>query len=139
MQKLTIDSSVFISSLLETDPFRRDSLDFFRLLATHPASIHEPITVPLEVANVLTKAGEKNLSSILDSFLQFHILPLDESLIRDALFVFSKVHLKTADAIVVWCASVSESALITWDKALLREAKNLVPAFTPREYLAHDK
>lgn len=138
MQKLTIDSSVFISSLLESDTFRKDSLDFFRLLAAHPASIHEPITVLLEVANVLTKTSGKNLSSVLDSFLQFHILPLDESLIRDALFIFSRVHLKTADAIVVWCASVSESTLITWDKSLLRAARNLVPAFTPREYLAHD-
>lgn len=135
MQKLTIDSSVFISTLLETDTFHKASLDFFRLLAAHPASITEPITVLLEVANVLTKAGEKNLSSVLDSFLQFHVLPLDESLIRDTLFVFSKVRLKTADAIVVWCTSASESALITWDKILLREARNLVPAFTPREYI----
>lgn len=134
MQKLTIDSSVFISSLLETDTFHKDSIDFFRLLTTQHASITEPITVVLEVANVLTKAGRKTLSSVIDSFLQFHILPLDESLIRDTLFVFSKVRLKTTDAIVVWCASASESTLITWDKALLREAKNLVPAFTPREY-----
>lgn len=65
-------------------------------------------------------------------------LPLDESLVRDALFVFSKVRLNAANAIVVWCALVKESALISWDKALLREARNLVPAFTPREYLAHD-
>lgn len=129
---LTIDSSVFLSSLLETDVFRKESRAFFDILiSSHNATITEPITVLFEVANILTRVGEKNISPILDSFLQFHLLPLDEAIIREMVFISSKVQLKTADTIVVWAAYVSESTLITWDKALLREARHLVPAFTP--------
>ena len=133
---ITVDSSVFLSSLLETDVFRKESRAFFTALtASEDVTITEPITVLFEVANILTRAGERNISPILDSFLQFHILPLDEAMIREILFISSKVRLKTADALVVWAAYASESTLITWDKTLLREARHLVPAFTPPDFI----
>jgi len=132
---LTIDSSVFISSLLETDALHKDSRKFFTLLTSQSVTIVEPVTVLFEVANILTKAGKKDGSPLLDSFSRFHILSLDDSITKEMVFVFSKVRLTTADAIIVWSTYVSESTLVTWDRVLLREAQKLVPALTPREYL----
>ena len=135
MIKLTIDSSVFLSALLEKDSFHNASLEFFDALKKSEVTISEPITVLLEVANILIKNGVRDPSRALQSLLQFHILPLDRSMLVDAQFVFQKCRLKTADATVVWCASVSESTLISWDGKLLREAKKLVRAQKPTEYI----
>ncbi len=135
MLKLTIDSSVFLSSLMMGDTFHKDSKAFFTSLLSTDMVVFEPMIVPLEVANILSKIGDKHIAEVLDSFSQFHILSIDEEMFQEALFIFGKLRLKTADAIIVWCAYVSESTLITWDRALLREAGKLVPAFTPRDYV----
>lgn len=135
MQKLTIDSSVFLSSLMVGDTFHKNSKEFFTSLLSPDIVVFEPMTVLLEVCNILIKNGEKDISKVIDSFLLFQILPIDEAVLHQALFIFKKIRLKTADAIIVWCAYVSESALITWDRTLLREAGKLIEAFTPREYI----
>ena len=134
MQKFTIDSSVFLSSLMVGDTFHKDSKIFFTSLLSADSIVFEPMTVFLEVGNILTKNGEKDLSKVFDSFSQFQILPIDEGMLQEALFIFGKIRLKTADAIIVWCAYVSESTIITWDRTLLRKAVKLVPPFPPREY-----
>jgi predicted nucleic acid-binding protein len=135
MTKLTIDSSVFLSALLPSDRLHDESRLFFERLKERPVTIVEPITVVFEVCNILVKNGVRDVSRVLERLMQFQILELDASSVPDAQFVFQKCQLKTADAIVVWCASVSESILVSWDHKLTRQAKNLVRAYTPREYI----
>lgn len=135
MTKLTIDSSVFISALLPKDRFYDESRNFFEQIKRQEIIIVEPITVVLEICNILVKNGVQDVRVVLDRLLKFHILELDKSILRDAHFVFQKCKLKTADALVVWCASVSESVLVSWDIRLLREAKKLAVAYRPSDYI----
>lgn len=135
MTKVTIDSSVFLSSLLEGDRFHDESRLFFEQLKRQEVIIVEPITVLLEVGNILQKQGMRDIGKILDRMAQFQILELTLPMLADAHFVFQKCRLKTADAIVVWCASVSESILVSWDNQLVREAKKLAIAEKPTEYI----
>jgi len=135
MAKLTIDSSVFLSALFEGDRFYEESRRFFDRIKEQGDIIVEPITVPLEVANILIKNSARNTGLVLERLLQFQILELNAPMLSDAQFVFQKCRLKTADAIVVWCASVSESILISWDRKLLREAQKLTQAMKPSEYM----
>lgn len=135
MEKITIDSSVFISAFLETDRFHEESKKFFHHLQSRELLVIEPIIVLLEVLNVLTKAGVKDCSPILESFRAFHTMPLNDSMVSEAHFVFQKCQLKTSDAIIVWCASASESTLVSWDAQLVREAKKLTVAQRPSDYL----
>lgn len=137
MQKLTIDSSVFISALLPKDRFYDESRNFFEQIKRQEVVIIEPITVVLEICNILVKNDVRGVQAVLDRLLEFHILELDTRILQDAHFVFQKCQLKTADAVVVWCASVSESTLISWDARLLREAKKLTIAQRPSDYI-HD-
>jgi|GEM_PF-928035 len=138
MEKITVDSSVFVSSFLETDTFHKESAYFFQELQSREILIVEPIIVLLEILNVLTKTGKKDLSVVLRAFAGYHTLPVDQYMIEEAIFTFGKCHLKTSDNLVVWCASVSESTLISWDARLLREAGKLVVAKKPTEYMKEE-
>ncbi len=139
MTKITIDSSVFLSALIDGDRFHDESRVFFDNIKDQNSVIVEPITVLLEVVNILIKNGVRDAGLVLERLLEFQILDLDASMFSDSQFVFQKCRLKTADALVVWCASVSESILVSWDRQLLREAKKLAIAENPSEYIKRRK
>ena len=134
MHSLTIDSSVFLSSLLERDSYHTTSLAFFSYVEKESASTTLPMIVVLEIANILQKNG-KDPRDALASLMGFTILSHDLGSIEESVTVFKRLHLKTSDALVVWCAYVSESTLISWDKQLIRQAQKLVEATTPTDFL----
>src|SRR3989338_488608 len=127
MNALTIDSSVFLSSLLDRDAYHAHSLSFFSHIRTQGAITTLPMIVILEVANILTKYG-KDPAPAINSLMRFATLAHDQASIEESITVFKRLQLKTSDALVVWCAYVSESTLISWDKQLVRQAQKLVEA-----------
>ncbi|MEK7648549.1 MAG: PIN domain-containing protein [Patescibacteria group bacterium] len=131
---LTIDSSVFLSSLLERDHYHQTSLAFFSHIHQHPYITTLPMIVVLEIANILSKYN-KDPRPAIESLMALTILPHDQSTIEEAITIFKRLHLKTSDALVVWCAYVSESTLISWDKQLIRQAQKLIEASTPSDFL----
>lgn len=137
MQRLTIDTSVYVSLLEEADALHEPSLAFFNTINQAEISIVVPATVPLEVVNAVIRYGRTEIQEVVRQFLIVDIMPIDRAMIEKVPQVFHQVRLKTADALVVFTASAYETTLISWDKQLLKEAAHIVPAMTPSQYLAH--
>ncbi|MDP2721106.1 MAG: hypothetical protein Q8O75_04160, partial [bacterium] len=67
--RLTVDSSVFISALNPNDPFVEISQKFFSSIAKKGSKIIIPITIALEVDNILRKVGVRQ-KEVLKTFLE---------------------------------------------------------------------
>ncbi|MCL4418398.1 MAG: type II toxin-antitoxin system VapC family toxin [Actinobacteria bacterium] len=137
MHSLLLDSSVYISYFNERDIFHRDTAEFIHSVASPDTTFIVPITVPLEVGNILYKTVEKFKYEDLILFFKDHdIVNLDLELASELLKLFKNFNLKTSDAIILAIAELADAALITWDKKLQKEAEKLVPAYTPKSFIS---
>lgn len=138
IEKLTIDSSVFISLLVQNQRNSKESKLFFDFALNEKIKFLVPIIVLFETFHSLKKLNYfddvysykkyKQLFSF-DCFkyfeLNFHFFNLFKQL-----NFFDR--LKTSDAIVATSAFLSKSSLITWDSKLLNHSHS---AFTPKDFL----
>lgn len=142
MDRLIIDSSVLLSSLLEDDVHHAASQQFFDTLNTRKESseLLFPALILLEIVNVLIRLGRHQEAVFLShSFSDLEIIPIDEVFVATAVDLFSKFSLKTSDATIVSAVSLADAALVTWDMRILKKAEKLVPVFTPEEYISSVK
>lgn len=137
-EKLTIDSSVFISLLVQNQRNSKESKLFFDFALNKKIKFLVPIIVLFETFHSLKKLNYfddiysykkyKQLFNF-DCFkyfeLNFHFFNLFKQL-----NFFDR--LKTSDAIVATSAFLSKSSLITWDQKLLNHSHS---AFTPGQFL----
>ncbi|MBT5016212.1 PIN domain-containing protein [Candidatus Peregrinibacteria bacterium] len=139
---ITIDSSVFVSSFLETDPNYKISRDFINKITKENIPILIPLTTFMEVLhachrafNDLTKTDQlykKMIEWNLTRQIRFLNIEAQE------LVYFTAHHhrfkLKTADAIVALTAHRLKCPLITWDKQLLNVSSE-IETLTPEKFL----
>lgn len=135
--KLLIDSSVFIAFFNDADVFHKETVVFFeKFLEDKNAIIVLPILVFLEMVNVLQKKiGAFNEEKLLEAFNRYEKTDLSFGSSREYLLLFKHFNLKTSDAIITACAKLTNATLVTWDEKLIKEAKKLVNAQTPRRFL----
>lgn len=136
--RLLVDSSVFLSALLETDVHYADSKEFFGYLKEREVEISLviPATVILEITNVLVKLGHPAEAGYLPRrFPTLETIAIDDEFAARAVPVLERVRLKTADAIIAIAAFLEKATLISWDKKLLAEAGKIVPSATPAGHL----
>jgi predicted nucleic acid-binding protein len=134
--RLTIDSSVFLSSWQTNEVSHQHSLAFFNTLNNTPVKIAVPDLAIFELSNVLTRIG-LNCRPYLDIFDDewIELVPLSEELHTLFVKLASKAALKTSDLIFCATAKLTHSTLISWDRRLLREASKVVNALTPLDYV----
>ena len=134
MTKLTIDSSVFISSLGVHDEYTSDSRKFFEKCNDYEILV--PTLVVAEVMTVLSKQGLKNAANLLKYFSSLSLVSLDYGFLKYfASHLTPSPTLKSSDLIVALSASQSNAILITWDKKLLSTGRKLCQVKTPVAYL----
>ena len=136
--RLTIDTSVFISSFEESDSLHSESLRFFNAINQEESSIVVPVTIVFETFNNLIQRGWTDTSLMRAQFESMDVISLDRFDITRALPIFRQVKLKTADAIVVFVSKEYRAILVSWDKQLIKEATRVVSAMTPTEYLEYE-
>lgn len=131
MKSVILDASVYISSANSQDIFHKRTRSFIITLEKNypDTEIIAPIPIILEVANIL-KIPIQETMTIFDGA---QIVELTADLMEKIIPIFKLVRLKTADAVIVACAKIFSAELISWDKKLLKEAKKLVKAYTPKE------
>ncbi len=134
--KVLIDSSVYIAFFKDDDIFHKESVVFIEKLSENKnISIILPILVFLEVSNVLYRRvysfDEKKL---LSSYSKYEKVDLNFESAANFMLLFKKVHLKTSDAIITACAKMEDAILVTWDEKLIKEAKKIVNAQTPKTF-----
>lgn len=135
MNKLVIDSTVFVSTLGKPDDFSLNSKKFFTSIEKISVlTLIIPSLVVAETANVLQKQNI-SLSNLLAYFSGFEIVTLDEEFLRQFISSIKNSTLKTSDAIIAITAKIKHAQLITWDSKLLSETNTLCSTSTPTQYL----
>lgn len=138
--KFTIDSSVFIANFMTADPNHASAVQFFHSIDGQGNKVVLPITIPLEVINVMSRktatVSEWAVDILKKIFFQSDTIEIRE-LHLDFVQPFSEkckvLNLKTADAIITLSALEEGSTLVSFDRELLRKAKKLVSAKSPQE------
>lgn len=135
---IVLDSSVLVSFLNEDDIFYVATSKFIKqLLRNKEIIIIIPIIILLEVANVLgRKKRDFKESYILSIFQRYEILDINLNFARNLMPLFRQIYLKTSDAIILGTAIMNNAILITWDQKLIKEAKRLINAQTPKTFLS---
>lgn len=140
MKSFILDSSIYISYLNPKDVFYAETSMFIKKITSPDVNFVVPIIVFLEVGNVLQKKFPRFKNEDLIRFFEDHtIVNLDLELARHLLVVFKDFRLKTSDAIIAACAKLTDAKLVTWDEKFQKEAKRLVNAQTPREFIGQKK
>lgn len=135
MDKIVIDSSVFISLFGTSDIFSSASEKFLRALPAHVKVIIPAIVMAETVIN-LSKKNIKSAKKAHTVLSQFTMVPIDESFMKHLMECITKpLSLKSSDAIIAVMTKMCSAVLITWDKELLSSKNTLCKALTPTQFL----
>jgi predicted nucleic acid-binding protein len=141
--KVCVDSCVFLSTFLDGECHREQSLLFFQSLNDRSIRISLPILVLMETLQSFfrkTKDGP-GTRALFDYLMELNmdkilmITPLEAQF----LLHFSDSHMdfdcKTSDAVIAMHAQKESIPLVTWDKALIRACEGKVEAVTPEDFV----
>ena len=139
MDKIVIDSTVFVSALGKPDDFSANSKQFLATLLKHDSiQLIIPTVVIAETLNTLQKQ-DKPIKNLLTYFSGFELVALDSEFINYFAKNLKKSPLKTSDAIIAVTAKLNNSLLISWDKQLISPKNVLCKTLTPKEFLTQQK
>ncbi len=136
--KLFVDSCVFVSFFSKEIHTEASKSFFHAILEIENTSVYIPQIVFLEVLNVLYREGNHNLNRVIKHLEQFPQVVFPQGM--NSLFVklasrkkFPK--LKTFDLLIALLAKKHNAMLISWDRQLVHQAKNICQAMTPRSFV----
>lgn len=132
--KYLIDSSFYISSLDETDPYFGKSNQILLSLGEH--KVVTPTLVVAEVINAISKIHPQIVKTVYKNLLQNEVVNLDRSLIQSYFRRLPlKRPLKASDLIIAVTAASTKSTLITWDKQFFQAAHHICDVVDPLVFL----
>jgi len=139
MTLITIDSSVYLSALIQKDHFHRASQQFFHKIEAEKKDVVLPMLIPLEVTNILYQHGIPliKVQQIFESFYttpRIRVIALDQAFGRAFVENVAKFQLKTSDGIIAASCFHFKATLVTWDKQLMTQTKHLLDTQTPLEW-----
>ena len=139
--RFTIDTSVFISALSETEEDHDVSRAFFQALVGKPVIVILPALIYPEVCGAVSRLSQNPaLASdslrALDLLPNLNVIPLDEHLARKAAVVAREGGMKGSDAVFVAVAETFDSVLISLDRQQRLRSPSAVRALTPEDALS---
>ncbi len=131
VKKVTIDSSVIISSLLENEPMHKEASAIMDEVLKGNAFAIMPFTILVEVVSaVRRRTGIEDLAAQvkneLTSLENLSFVMLDDKSAMDAAAIAAKSGLRGMDAIVVQVAKEFDARLLTFDEEMKRKSKNIL-------------
>jgi len=134
MNKLVVDSSVFVSLFGKADTFTESSASFFNNLPRDT----EIILPAIVVAETLVNLAKQKLptKAVYDKLLKFTIVPLDGVFLEKFRQLLGDGQMRSADLIIAATAKLNTATLISWDKRHLSKANDICEALTPKQYLS---
>lgn len=131
VKKLTIDSSVIISSLLKTESRHEEALKIWESLLQGQAFAIMPYTILVEVvAAVRRRTGSEELALAVKrellSIKNISFVILNDKSASEAAKIASKTGLRGMDAIVVQVAKEYGTELVTFDEEMMKRAKTIL-------------
>ena len=133
VSKLTIDSSVIIASLLESETKHKEASAVMGDVLNGKAFAIMPFTILVEVVSaVRRRTGVEALAlqvkDELTSIENLSFVMLDDKSAIDAADIAAKSGLRGMDAIVVQVAKEFDARLITFDEDMKKKARKILKA-----------
>lgn len=132
MKRLTLDSSVIISSLLNNESRHKEALKIWESILSGKNFAVMPYSVLVEVvAAIRRRTGVEEMAlGIKNQLLDIEtvsFVPLDDRAAISASELAAKTGVRGMDALVIQVAIEFEAELITFDEEMLKRAKQLLP------------
>lgn len=133
--RLILDSSVFISFFNDTDVFHRKTEAFLKkIIKKQGLVIILPVLIFLEILHILYKQLSKfDEKTVFTIFSKYEKVDISFTLVPQILPLLKELDLKTSDAIIVALTKLFDATLITWDKKIINQAKEVIKVKTPPE------
>lgn len=128
VRRLTVDSSVIISSLLKNEPRHKEALEIWEAILTGKSFAIMPFSILVEVvAAIKRRTGSEELAveikKELISTYNIAFVILDDKAAMEAADIAAKTGLRGMDALVVQVAKEFGSDLISFDEEMAKKAK----------------
>jgi predicted nucleic acid-binding protein len=130
MKKLTIDSSVIVASLLETEPRHSEALQIWEAVLTGKDVAIMPYSVLVEIAAAIRRrTGSEELATDVKAELlkveNVSFVVLDQKAAEDAADLAIRTGLRGMDAIVIQAALEFDTELITFDDEMIKKYQTI--------------
>lgn len=135
MNKLVVDTSVFVSLFGTRDAFSENSAAFF----SHVNKDTEIIIPSLVVAETLVSLAKQKLffPDVYDRLIQFTLVSLDAQFLEQfRKLVVGDVSMRSADFIIATTAKLNRATLISWDKRHLSKHNTICETLTPEQFIS---
>jgi predicted nucleic acid-binding protein len=137
----TIDASVFLNAFNPYEPEHEESRRLLARLQEQAMPIVVPTLLLPEVAAAISQGREDEelahkFAAALSRLPHLTMIPVDETLARQAVDVASQYRLRGSDAVYVAVALRFGSTLITLDREQRERVVDALPAHYPAEVLA---
>lgn len=128
MKRLTVDSSVIVSSLLENEPRHKEALKIWNAVLSGKNVAIIPYSVFVEVvAAVRRRTGSEELArEVANQLMEMEavfFVGLDDKSAQDAAEIGAKTGVRGMDAIVLQVAQDFGTELITFDEEMMAKAR----------------
>jgi predicted nucleic acid-binding protein len=127
VKKLTLDSSVIISSLLHNEPRHQEATKIWEGILLGKNFALMPYSVLVEVvAAIRRRTGSEKLAlAVMKEMLEIEtvsFVSLDEKAAEDAAQLAAKTAIRGMDAIVIQVAKEFQTELISFDEEMMAKA-----------------
>jgi len=128
VRKLTVDSSVIISSLLKNEARHKEALAIWEGILKGKSFAIMPLSILVEVvAAIKRRTGSEELAVAIKKELvstnNVSFVILDDKAAIEAADIAAKTGLRGMDAIVVQVAKEFDTELISFDEEMMKKAK----------------
>jgi len=132
VKRLTLDSSVIISSLLKNEPRHKEALKLWESVLSGKNFAVLPYSVLVEVvAAIKRRTGSKEMAlEMMKQLLDIEavsFVPLDDKSAICAAELAAQTGVRGMDALVIQVAREFEAELVTFDEEMLKKAKKVLP------------
>jgi len=143
-EKVVVDASVWVSSLRHQDVNNEASRLWMEKYINQGGRLIAPTVLLVEVAAAISRrTGESNLAHeavrTLISANSMQFIPMDSTLVQEAVNVAADLQLRAGDAIYVAVARNLNLPLVSWDKEQLQKAGTNLLTYTPSAYVFQDE
>jgi predicted nucleic acid-binding protein len=122
------------------NPYHKASLRFLRQIREQGAEVFCPTLVLAECAAAVARQTGKpvlaeRVIALIDRWPNLHLIPLDESLARQAAQIATTHRLRGSDAVYAAVADMFKATLITWDTEMRQRGAGFISTLTPTEWV----
>lgn len=132
MKRLTVDSSVFVAAIRETELKHEVCKHFFQRIGNGEYEVIEPYTVLVEIGAAIKRrfGSAAAAEAAVENLLAIEAISFEELVqfrAKEACLIAAQSGLRGMDAIVVQTAKENNCSLVTLDAEMAEKAKEIIP------------